>query len=190
MELDKYIKIYDNVISKEHFERLLQADQNNILNFEQGKIVGDKEQVIETDVRKTDICNLYPMKKSLTEVYWYHLFLHVFKKHMFQYCEELQTSYVPHQISDISILKYTHGGHYVFHVDHCGSIPRTLSMILLVNNNYDGGRLTFKNPLNEEIQTIEPSPGRLIIWPSTFMYPHKVTPVTKGTRYSIVCWAR
>ena len=32
-------------------------------------------------------------------------------------------------------------------------------------------------------------PNRLIIWPSSFMYPHCVTPIEKGIRYSIVAWA-
>ena len=31
--------------------------------------------------------------------------------------------------------------------------------------------------------------ARLIIWPSNFMFPHRVNPVIKGTRYSIVAWA-
>ena len=31
--------------------------------------------------------------------------------------------------------------------------------------------------------------NRMIIWPSTFLYPHTVKPVTKGTRYSVVAWA-
>ena len=41
---------------------------------------------------------------------------------------------------------------------------------------------------NDEIVKIENKPGRVIIWPSNFMYRHRVTPITKGTRYSVVCW--
>ena len=29
-----------------------------------------------------------------------------------------------------------------------------------------------------------------VMFPSTFMYPHEVMPVTKGTRYSIITWFR
>jgi predicted 2-oxoglutarate/Fe(II)-dependent dioxygenase YbiX len=28
----------------------------------------------------------------------------------------------------------------------------------------------------------------MLIWPSNFLYPHKVNPVKKGIRYSMVCW--
>jgi predicted 2-oxoglutarate/Fe(II)-dependent dioxygenase YbiX len=35
---------------------------------------------------------------------------------------------------------------------------------------------------------IEFKTGDLIIFPSIFLYPHKVLPVTKGTRYSYISW--
>ena len=63
--------------------------------------------------------------------------------------------------------------------------------ILLLNNDYEGGELEFKEmneKNNDEIVKIENKPGRVIIWPSNFMYRHRVTPITKGTRYSVVCW--
>ena len=31
--------------------------------------------------------------------------------------------------------------------------------------------------------------GSLVIWPSSFQYPHGVLPVTKGERYAVVSWA-
>jgi predicted 2-oxoglutarate/Fe(II)-dependent dioxygenase YbiX len=30
--------------------------------------------------------------------------------------------------------------------------------------------------------------GDLIIFPSIFLYPHRVEPVTKGVRYSFISW--
>jgi predicted 2-oxoglutarate/Fe(II)-dependent dioxygenase YbiX len=30
--------------------------------------------------------------------------------------------------------------------------------------------------------------GDVIIFPSLFLYPHKVEPVKKGTRYSYISW--
>ena len=38
-------------------------------------------------------------------------------------------------------------------------------------------------------RTPEIVPNRLIIWPSNFLFPHSVLPVTKGLRYSVVAWA-
>lgn len=28
----------------------------------------------------------------------------------------------------------------------------------------------------------------IIIFPGVFLYPHKITPITKGTRHSFVSW--
>jgi len=75
------------------------------------------------------------------------------------------------------------------HTDHHASIPRTISVIIFLNNDYEGGELNFYNSFTNEIfKTVKPSPGRCIMWPSNFMYPHSVSPVTKGTRYAIVSW--
>ncbi len=81
------------------------------------------------------------------------------------------------------------GGHYVDHVDHAIGIPRNLSVIVFLNDNYMGGELEFFKPDMSSSKIIKPKTGRTIIWPSNFMYPHKVIPVTSGTRYTLVSWA-
>ena len=62
-------------------------------------------------------------------------------------------------------------------------------MIYLLNNDYEGGELCFKELKTEEESIVEKRANRLIIWPSNFIFPHTVKPVTKGIRYSIVGWA-
>ena len=87
------------------------------------------------------------------------------------------------------VLKYEPGGHYKFHTDHNMKIPRSFSCIFLVNDNYKGGELCFRYPQSDKITTIEKKENRMIIWPSNFLYPHCVKPVTEGERYSVVAWA-
>jgi len=66
---------------------------------------------------------------------------------------------------------------------------RKLSMTVLLNDNYEGGDFqfgTFREG-NNKVHTPEfNSAGSVIVFPS-FM-DHRVTPVTKGTRYSLVAW--
>ena len=89
-------------------------------------------------------------------------------------------------------------GHYNWHTD-CGLAPnennkvRKLSMIipLVDGNEYEGGdfELNLNNPENENnIITIKEAKikGTVIVFPS-FVW-HRVTPVTSGTRYSLVNW--
>jgi predicted 2-oxoglutarate/Fe(II)-dependent dioxygenase YbiX len=58
-----------------------------------------------------------------------------------------------------------------------------LSIVGVLNDNYEGGEfIMFKN------KKIELLAGDLLIFPSNFLYPHRVDPVKKGTRYSYVSW--
>ena len=63
---------------------------------------------------------------------------------------------------------------------------QTLSCSLLLNDDYEGGELSFFNKRYKR----KGSKGDLVIFPSSFTYPHEVLPVISGTRYSIVTWIR
>lgn len=77
------------------------------------------------------------------------------------------------------------------HIDHIHSlfdgyqrgIP-VLSMIGVLNDDYEGGDLVFFE--DHEIKT---QVGDIIIFPSCFLYPHSIKEITKGSRYSFVSWA-
>ena len=89
----------------------------------------------------------------------------------------------------IQALKYSPGGHYITHVDDHPDVPRSLSFIWRLNNDYEGGDLTWSMH-GKEFMRSKTKPNSMIIWPSSFLYPHCVEPITKGTRWSIVAWAR
>ena len=62
-------------------------------------------------------------------------------------------------------------------------------MSILLNKDFSGGKFQFVNVYNGKklIQTPElKETGSVIVFPS-FM-EHRVAPVTKGTRYSLVTW--
>lgn len=84
--------------------------------------------------------------------------------------------------------KYTAPGqHYTWHVDRGGKHGiRKLSVSLLLSDpdDYEGGDLELK--FGEEEQKAERVRGMATIFPSWTL--HRVTPVTKGTRYSLVAW--
>jgi predicted 2-oxoglutarate/Fe(II)-dependent dioxygenase YbiX len=68
---------------------------------------------------------------------------------------------------------------------------RHLSIIVNLNEDYEGGDFVFFNPFNKEeiIHSVSLKKGNVLMFPSNFLYPHSVKPITKGTRYSIVSWA-
>jgi predicted 2-oxoglutarate/Fe(II)-dependent dioxygenase YbiX len=97
------------------------------------------------------------------------------------------------------ILSYGIGGHYCPHIDGESlwqpptgeliwkkSTDRDLSMVFYLNDDFEGGDFIFPDL---KIR-VRPEPGMLICFPSNHHYKHGVEPVTKGKRYSIVCWAQ
>jgi predicted 2-oxoglutarate/Fe(II)-dependent dioxygenase YbiX len=114
------------------------------------------------------------IKKEIERVY-------VFYKAKFPKMESVK-------INQIDLLKYTSGGKYNLHTDEFGAGKRTLSVIMNLNNDYEGGDLMFADQKDKEVKNIKLDTGSFVFFPSNFMYPHCIQPITKGTRYSIVAW--
>jgi len=78
-------------------------------------------------------------------------------------------------------------GHYGKHIDiiHGGPIRKlSLTMQLTDPSEYEGGNLELH--YGGEPAVMEKKQGSIVIFPSSAL--HQVTPVTKGTRHSIVGW--
>ena len=92
--------------------------------------------------------------------------------------------------SPIRFNRYFPGQTMKNHCDHVHSlfdgerkgIP-ILSIIGILNDDYEGGEL-----IMFEDKKIDTKKGDLLIFPSNFLYPHEITPVTRGVRYSYVSW--
>jgi len=188
MEIKNFIKIYDEVLPWNALSNLIRFA--NVSNFEEAKIGGGDENKTDFNVRRTYSLTLSNLNNSLSNVHWFTLLHSFFKKKLDQYKFDANIlDYDYRTIFDIEILKYKNTGFYTWHVDHFATVPRTMSCILLLNNDYDGGNLCFRNPDGSGEWEVEVKPNRMIIWPSNFLYPHTVKPVTEGTRYSVVAWA-
>lgn len=103
-------------------------------------------------------------------------------------------------IEDLQFTTYGPEQHYDWHADQ-RSVPyadadeylqgkiRKISFSVLLNHDYEGGEFEFELGLpHEENRTelCQVKTGEAIVFPS-FTY-HRVRPVTKGKRYSLVGW--
>ena len=88
------------------------------------------------------------------------------------------------QDSGYELLEYREGQFYTQHVDSFRQRPRAVSCSFVLNDSFEGGEFAF---FDRELIYNVPK-GSAIMFPSNFMYPHEVIPVTKGVRYSIVTW--
>jgi len=156
-------------------------------NFATSQLAGN---VVDKSIRKVQDFTLLKNTKSQTEIHWLNFLLHNFIKGIDNYQKKFKVNTGIVKALEVTVLKYTNSSHYKYHIDHGGTTPRTLSLIYLCNNDYEGGDLVFGSvDQSKEILRIKKEANKLIIWPSNFIYPHKVEPVTKGTRYSIVSWS-
>ena len=90
--------------------------------------------------------------------------------------------------TQLSRYKSADQGHYDWHMD--AGLPengnqRKLSIVMLLSDpaDYEGGELQFKGIEDRKILTKQ---GSIVVFPS--FIEHKVTPVTKGVRYTAVTW--
>ena len=109
----------------------------------------------------------------------------------YSYKQTYRTQTIMTMFSPIRFNRYSNGQIMRQHHDHIHSlfdgvdkgIP-ILSFILNFNDNYEGADLYFWNDYK-----IPLGKGDVVIFPSLFLFPHGVTEIKKGVRYSGVAWS-
>jgi PKHD-type hydroxylase len=76
-------------------------------------------------------------------------------------------------------------GMYKWHQDFNAEVSRKLSLVIQLSHpcDYEGGDLQL---MSHEVMNIEKQRGLALVFPSWMV--HQVTPVTRGTRQSLVAW--
>ena len=100
----------------------------------------------------------------------------------------------------IQYTRYSNNNYYDWHIDQIknnnSKLERKLSIIINLTdpNDFEGGDVWVSNPHPESDKTQKIKldfmrrRGSCVVFPS-FVY-HRVAPITKGTRHSLVCWMK
>ena len=149
----------------------------------------EKSQKFDYEMRKTDVSFITDKDNLMNELVWG--FIREANKQFFNYNLDY--------FQAIQFARYQNGGHYDWHQDVSGSPAEgkecrklSLTMSLTDHTTYDGGYLEFYNgekPYEHDEHNVAKDvkdQGSVIVFDSRDW--HRVTPVTKGVRYSIVCW--
>ncbi len=113
--------------------------------------------------------------------------------------EETNNLYYNYDLNGYDYLQYTqydeaYKGHYDYHIDMSfdaksdDAQPRKLSIVLMLNTpktDFEGGDFNIKIGGDNDI-TIPFERGFMVLFPSFLL--HKVQPVTKGIRKTLVAW--
>jgi len=87
---------------------------------------------------------------------------------------------------DAKLAMYEGSDYYGWHSDdwihHEKMIKwrRVISSITYLNDDYEGGETEFDGKI------IKPETGKTLVFPSSWCFPHRGNPVTKGTKYILV----
>lgn len=85
-----------------------------------------------------------------------------------------------------TIFKYKTGSKFEEHTDSYRVNRPTLSVVIALNDNFNGGEWSF---FNGEYQ-VDLKQGSIMVFPSNFIFPHAISEVTEGTRYVVATWLK
>ena len=109
--------------------------------------------------------------------------------YMFTANEQAGWKYNIVSAEECQITRYTPGEFYTWHKDGLGSHKevydngntRKISLSVTLNSDFEGGELQFHGLTTHTLEA-----GSIVVFPS--FLDHRVTPVTKGIRYSLIIW--
>ena len=98
------------------------------------------------------------------------------------YGDTLPTDPIYDKYSGYWLCKYPEGGYLSYHTD-TDADAASVTASFQINDDYEGGDMLFwrEHKLDKHKNSIH-------VYPSSLVYPHEVTKVTSGTRYSVVVW--
>ena len=179
----------DNIAHWEDF--LTESDIDKILalpdwhNSRPAEVGHDLGGRVDTAVRSSHV-SWMNIDQNTTEI-WGKIATVVAEVNRTWFHYDLTGFYEPAQLT---LYQASQQGHYRWHCDNAVSdsgVPRKLSMSILLSDpkEFEGGELQVIKDSDQSC-TLEQKKGRAWFFPS-FMI-HRVSPVTKGTRRSLVLW--
>lgn len=191
----KYIVQVTKLIPSNSCKKIISYFEDSL---EEARITGDGLTPVGEVNKKIRNCSknqLYPLfDKKVT--FGQTLTLNYIKSKI-QEAIELYHSVLNHNphskftvLKQIDFLKYESNSvktGYSWHVDSGPTVgERSCTLSISLNNDYEGG--AFKIMVDTNEMTYVQNEGDCLMFPSSFMFPHQVEPVKKGTRYALVAW--
>jgi PKHD-type hydroxylase len=174
----------DNLFTPEEIKNIIDIGKNAEAStpIKDGTVGGDTE--VDTKIRRSKISWI---RSDVPSNHW------IFRR-ITGAILTLNNSFFKYDLNEIQNIQFTsytsddHSGFYGKHIDtsYNGPGPRKLSISIQLSDpdSYEGGDLLLHN--GPEPTVCKRDLGSLNMFPSWTL--HEVTPVTKGTRYSLVVW--
>ena len=183
-DLQHYMKLFKGCIDKNLCDDLVL--EMEAIEFQEHKFYDHYKREVSARSGSKELSVSWdncPSRSILSKKIWY--VIHDYLKYINLPWFVSWSGYTPPRFN-----KYNQNKQMALHCDHIQSmfdgekkgIP-ILSVLGVLNNNYEGGEFIMFDDTE-----IKFDKGDVLVFPSLFLYPHKVEPVKSGTRYSYVSW--
>lgn len=188
IDIRDYAKLYHNVFSNDFCEQTIES-----LKLEQWKTHQFFNIKNEYIYRGNDFMHIsstnFNEQETIMKTLWNLINQYVLVE--FSHCyEKFQWFGAWSAYTSVKFHKYDENTDMKLHCDHIRDIfdgerkgVPILTIVGLLNDDFEGGDF-----LLWEKEKIDLKQGSVLIFPSNFMYPHEVTSIQRGCRYSFVSW--
>lgn len=185
------LNIYNNAILKENCEKYLNILENNLNG--QTKYRWNEAQVTNSDKPIKFARNCSDFKYNLkalgernnenSELFdMYQEIFNVLKSCVDDYAYYWGINVVYYEA--FNFVKYEgQGQQFRIHADHGPAYNTTVSAVIYLNDNYEGGEIYFPRLDN---LVYKPKFGDIAIFPSNYIYEHASLDMISGTKYCVV----
>ena len=184
--------VFPRVVAPNVCEQIIKDCKENILEKALINSYGNKSSRDDPAIRKTLVSFITDKDNKINELVW----------HFLREANKIQFNYDLEHFEAVQFAEYRVNDFFDWHQDTSGikqsNEIRKLSLTLVLSNpdTFEGGELQFYNggrPIQDmgeitadQIKSDIKAQGTVIVFDSQDW--HRVTPVTKGVRHSIVCW--
>lgn len=176
-----HFRVFEKLLTPEQCRRVI--EQMEKVPFKASVVGTDEKATKAAEIRRSKI-KWVPMTMEFAWIY------KIIEKAISQANHELWWFFLDGWREHIQLSMYDEGekGHYEWHMD-CGAgygSGRKVSMSVQLSapKDYEGGEMQFL--ITQKPVTVSKEQGLGVVFPSYM--EHRVRPVTKGKRYSLVIW--
>jgi len=186
VNLFKYVKVYKKSFNKEFCEDIIILLNNSKIK---------KRHMFYTVDKKSLFMGKDPLGINLEDNQnkYNEYIMNTLRKIIYDYISNLKMKWFRgwSGYSFPKFLKYSKNESMKLHCDHINGLfinnnetngVPILTLITLLNESFLGGELFLIN------KKIKLTVGDTIVFPSNFLYPHKINKINKGKRYSMSSW--
>ncbi len=186
--LDYGIHLYSNAISKEKCDFIISTLESEVEKDNTLRWQGAKVNDVEDKLTARNCFDIKYKRENLGKYQKYNqnLFdIHEIVENQLDLCLQHYESLWHLKMNykeAFNFVKYSKDEYFKTHVDHGPYYTCTVSAVVYLNDDYDGGELDF---IRHNL-SIKPKAGDIAIFPSNFVYEHESKSITEGVKYSVV----